>query len=401
MSADPRRRIVLEAERLRSRRGRGARAFELRVEELALCAGEVLVILGPNGSGKSSLLRALAGVDPILGEGGVRHHGSGTVGLVFQRPAALSGSVWHNVRAALLGRRMSRRERRDRVRSALDRFEIGELAGHDARTLSGGELRRLALARAFVVEPEVLLLDEPFDDLDAEGQRSLSLDLQRAIAETGVAVAVVTHDLRRALLLADRIAVLEGGRLAQVGSRDEVLLRPLTPQVARRVGMLNVIVGEVVRREADVAWVGIGPGLEVPAVSSYPVGASVWVGIRPEHLEVGVGGGTGLEIGPARIESLVSDGLVTVATLRMSSHVLTTHFLAGRGLARRLTVGDRVSLEIDPAKVQIRPSERTGGPGHSGGGPERTGVSAQESRAEVRAEEPARRRAPDDRGQLA
>jgi ABC-type Fe3+/spermidine/putrescine transport system ATPase subunit len=345
--------VVLEARGLRSRRGRGLDAFELQVDALSLHAGEALVILGPNGSGKSSLLRALAGLDAAVGPGMLARPdaGTGAVTLVFQRPAAFSGSVWHNVHAALLGRSLPRRERADRVDRALERFGVGALAEHDARTLSGGELRRLALARAFVLEPQVLLLDEPFDDLDAEGQRTLSLDLQRAMAETGVALAIVTHDLRRALLLADRVAVLERGRLAQVGLRDAVLLHPGSPAIARTVGMTNLVTGQVERREGELAWVDVAPGLSLPTRADFEVGAAVWLGIRPEHLKVDVGRGPGLEIGQARVESIVSDGLAAVAVLRAGGHVFTTHLLAGRGLARRLAPGDPISLVVDPARV--------------------------------------------------
>lgn len=344
-------RVVLEAHGLRSRRGSGRDAFELQVDALSLHAGEALVILGPNGSGKSSLLRALAGLDPAVAPGMLSRPGSGAVTLVFQRPAAFAGSVSHNVEVALLGRALSRRERGDRVHRALERFGIAGLAEHDARTLSGGELRRLALARAFVLEPRVLLLDEPFDDLDAEGQRALSLDLQRVVAETEVALAIVTHDLRRALLLADRVAVLERGRLAQVGLRDEVLLHPGSPAIARTVGMTNLVAGRVARREGELAWVDVAPGLSLPTRAEFEVGAAVWLGIRPEHLKVDVGRGPGLEIGPARVESIVSDGLAAVAVLRVAGHVFTTHLLAGRGLARRLVPGDPVSLVVDPACV--------------------------------------------------
>jgi ABC-type nitrate/sulfonate/bicarbonate transport system ATPase subunit len=201
------------------------------VEGLELAAGETLAVLGPNGAGKSTLLRALASLAP-LADGLVEGPGLGSVAMVFQRPVVLVGSVEHNVRVALWGRGLRRSDARARVARELDRFGIGALALRPAHTLSGGETRRLALARAFVQEPAVLLLDEPFDDLDAEGQEALSLDVERAIAETGVAVAVVTHDLTRALLLADRLAVLCDGRLLQVGERDHVLARPADHRVA-------------------------------------------------------------------------------------------------------------------------------------------------------------------------
>ncbi len=354
MIGSPVDRAALSVESLVCRRGRGASAFELRVDALTLHAGEVLVILGPNGAGKSTLLRALAGLERGANARSVTAHG-GAATLVFQRPAAFSGSARQNVAAALLGKGIASAERHARIAAALARFEIEPLADHDAHTLSGGELRRLALARAFVLEPRTLLLDEPFDDLDAEGQRRLSLDLQRAIAETGVAVAMVTHDLRRALLLADRIAVLDGGRMVQLGERDEVLMRPDTPEIARTVGMTNLADGHVRRRENGVAWVELEPGFEIPTLAPVAPDERVWLGIRPEHLKLDVGRGDGMSVGKARVERLVSDGLATVVTLRAERRSWTTHLLSGRGLARRLRAGDPVSLAVDPGHVHARP----------------------------------------------
>jgi len=347
--------IALSAHNLHVRRGRGKDAFSLGVDYLDLHAGEVLVILGPNGAGKSTLLRALAGLERSVAKDLIRG-GDGPVTLVFQRPAALSGSAEMNVRAALLGKGIPEEVKRQRVTRALDRFDIQALASHDARTLSGGELRRLALARAFVLEPEVLLLDEPFDDLDAEGQRILSLDLQQAIEDTNVAVAMVTHDLRRALLLADRIAVLAPGRLAQHGLRDEVLLRPNTRDIARTVGMTNLASGRVCRQAGGVSWIQIEPGFEVPTTAALNPEQEAWIGIRPEHLKLDVGRGDGESIGKAVVESLISDGLATVATLRVHDRRFTTHLLSGRGLARRLRPGDPVSLAVRPDQVHALPA---------------------------------------------
>jgi len=345
--------IVLEARALRCHRGRGADRFELRVDALGLHAGEVLVILGPNGAGKSTLLRALAGLEASAGKEAIRGN-QGPVTLVFQRPAAFSGSVAHNVGAALLGKGLDAAARGERVRRELARFEIEHLAEHAAHTLSGGEMRRLALARAFVLEPEVLLLDEPFDDLDAEGQRALSLDLQKAIEETRVAVAMVTHDLRRALLLADRIAVLIGGDLVQYGLRDDVLMKPDSREIAHTVGMTNIATGTVRRREDGVAWVEIGEGFEVPTTTPLEPGERAWIGIRPEHLKLDVGRGDGQPIGKAVVENLLGDGLATVATLRSAERRFTTHLLSGRGLARRLRPGDPVSLAVRADDVHAR-----------------------------------------------
>jgi ABC-type sulfate/molybdate transport systems ATPase subunit len=349
---------VLSARNLSVRRGSHNGSFELRIDALDLQAGGVLAVLGPNGAGKSTLLRALAGLETPL-HGHIERRVEGPVTMVFQRPIAFSGSVAHNLRTALSGlrgaRALSRSERSQRVEEALEHFGIARLSQRRAATLSGGELRRLALARAFALRPAVLLLDEPFDDLDAEGQRKLSLDLQQAIAQTDVAVAMVTHDLRRALLLADRIAVLERGQLVQHGLSDSVLMRPESQQIARIVGMTNLASGRVRRREQGIAWIEIEDGFEIPTRSPEAIGKKVWIGIRPEHLKIDVGRGDGQPIGKARVDRLVSDGLATVVSLRAQDRSFTTHLLSGRGLARRLRPGDLVSLAVDPDHVHARP----------------------------------------------
>lgn len=348
--------VALAARALRvERRARNAH-FVLEVDELSLRSGEALAVLGPNGAGKSTLLRALAGLEaPVAGH--VDCAAPGAVTLVFQRPAAFAGSVLHNVGAALLGRGLSAAERRHRSREALQRFGVAQLAERRASTLSGGELRRLALARAFVLEPSVLLLDEPFDALDAAGQAALSLDLRRAIEETGVAVAVVTHDLRRAMLLADRVAVLLEGRLAQLGTREEVLEKPRDPDVARVVGMANLVRGRVVARESvTLARVEVGAAQQLPCTTDLPVGSEVWVGIRPEHLKIDVGRGEVDPVGKAVVAHVVSDGVASSVTLEWAGVQVQTHLLAGRGLARSLAPGETVSLSVNPDHVHAMPT---------------------------------------------
>jgi ABC-type Fe3+/spermidine/putrescine transport system ATPase subunit len=345
--------IVLEARELFRTQGDGDRRFVLAIDELALRVGEATAILGPNGSGKTTLLRVLAGVDRTRGSGEIRC-AAGRITLVSQRPVAFAGSVLHNVKVGLLAERLPRAERDARARAALARFDIEGLAEHDARTLSGGELRRLALARAMVGKPAVLLLDEPFDDLDAEGQRRLSLDLAATLAATGIALVVVTHDLRRALLLADRIVVLSGGKVAQQGPRAELLAHPATREVAALVGMTNLAVGHVVSADARTSRIALASGRILETVATLPTGARVWLGIRPEHLKLDVGKGEGLPLGEARVESLLDDGLATVVELAYEGEHFTTHLLSGRGLARRLRVGDSVDLAVSPEQVHAR-----------------------------------------------
>ncbi len=336
---------------LLTRESRGQR-FELHVAALDLVAGEVLAVLGPNGAGKSTLLRALAGLDtPAAGV--VECAAEGPVTMVFQRPIAFAGSVQHNVRIALRARGLERAEIQRRCETALERFGIGQLAGRRAAALSGGELRRLALARAFALEPAVLLLDEPFDDLDAAARERLSRDLRQAVALTGVAAAVVSHDLRRAALVCDRIAVLLGGRLRQLGPREEVLARPADAAVARLVGMGNLLPATL----ASDGFAAVDATHRIPNSSALPPGTAVFVGLRPEHVKVDIGRGEGEPIGKARVVEHTSDSVLTTLVVEWGGHSLRTHLVAGRGLARELRVGDTVSLSLRPEDVHVLPRD--------------------------------------------
>ena len=345
-------RVVLAARGLVVERRSHHGAFRLAVDEIDLHAGESLVVLGPNGAGKSTLLRALAGLTPPMA-GSIESHAEGPVTLVFQHPAALAGSVLHNVRVALLGRGLTRTEMKRRALEALARFEVDTLAERRANTLSGGELRRLALARAFALEPTVLLLDEPFDDLDTAGQATLSLDLRRAIEDTGVAVAMVSHDLRRALLLADRVAVLLRGELAQLGTREEVLERPAGAEVARLVGMTNLVHGRVEQGGAERSVVVVDERHRIVVLGRHEIGTTLVLGIRPEHLKLDVGRGDVDPIGKALVRHVVSDGVAATATMEWAGYELQAHLLAGRGLARSLAPGSLVSLSVRPEHVHV------------------------------------------------
>lgn len=341
-------RVVVRARELVVERRSRASRFELRVPDLELRAGEVLCVLGPNGAGKSTLLRALAGLSPPIA-GSIERAG-GLTTMVFQRPVAFSGTVGHNMRAALYGSGLPRAERDSRVAGALARFGIAHLTKRRAAALSGGELRRLALARAFALEPAALLLDEPFEDLDAAAQESLSLDLRAALADTGVAVALVTHDLRRAVSISDRLAVLHGGCVRQVGATAEVLERPATATIARLVGMSNLVPGVVA---ADGRSVAIDAEHRLAAAGSFPPGTPVLAGLRPERLKLDVGRGETEPIGKGIVRRVVSDGLLCTVAIAWAGHELRTHLVAGRGLAKSLAPGDTVLLSAQASDVHV------------------------------------------------
>jgi ABC-type sulfate/molybdate transport systems ATPase subunit len=200
---------------------------------LELRAGEIIALLGPNGAGKSTLLGALSGALPAAA-GQIECHGR--VAIALQSADLARRSVMANVIAALGWWGVPRPERLSRARRALERMGVAHLAGRQAATLSGGERRRVHLARVLAVEPDILLLDEPFAGLDAEVRATLLEDALSALRSDTRATLVVVHDRAEAWALADRLLILIDGRLVADGTPRELLEHPPSPGVARFLG---------------------------------------------------------------------------------------------------------------------------------------------------------------------
>ena len=214
----------------------------LDVPALEVGNGEVLALVGPNGAGKTTLLLVLARLlRPTSGR--IRFDQRSIdewpaleyrrrISFVFQTPLLLDMSVAENVAVGLRFRGWRNEQIRARLRPWLERLGISALAGRRAEELSGGEAQRVSLARAFVLEPQLLLLDEPFSALDAPTRSQLLDDLKQLLAVAHRTVIIVTHDLGDAARLADRVAVIVGGRLRQVGAPGKVKARPADNDVA-------------------------------------------------------------------------------------------------------------------------------------------------------------------------
>jgi tungstate transport system ATP-binding protein len=264
----------------------------LRVDSLSVAPGEMLAVIGPNGSGKSTLLQVAALlVKPAAGEvllDGVAA-GADTLALrrrlaiAMQEPHLIQGSVLDNAALGLALRGVPKRERQERALTWLRRFGVEALASRRANRISGGEAQRLSLARAFAVNPELLLLDEPFSALDEATRQQLLDDLAAVVAETGVTTIFVTHDRDEALRLADRVAVLIDGRLRQAGAATEVFGAPVDEDVAAFVGVETIVAGRVVSIEDGLATVAVGQQ-RLSAVAPPGIGANVRVCIRPEDV---------------------------------------------------------------------------------------------------------------------
>ncbi|MBO8142689.1 MAG: ATP-binding cassette domain-containing protein [Firmicutes bacterium] len=230
--------IICELNEVHCLVGRGRRARSiLYVEHLRLRQGEILGVIGPNGAGKSTLLKTMALLEPPS-SGTLLYRGQPVdparvpaslrrrMSTVFQNPLLLDMSVFDNVAIGLSFRGVPRKERSKRVNEWLERFRVRHLARQRARTLSGGEAQRVSLARALVLQPEVLFMDEPFSALDFPTKAALMEDLKAVLRESGTTAVLVTHDFLEATFMADRLAVLVGGELVQEGPVPEVIARP-------------------------------------------------------------------------------------------------------------------------------------------------------------------------------
>ena len=283
------RNVLLLTEDLLVRRG-GATVLE--IPSLSIFQGQTLVLIGPNGAGKSTLLLTLAGLlkfargrilfrgEPIANGGfDYRRH----IAMVFQEPLLFDTTVFENVAAGLKIRGVARTEIERTVPEYLERFGVGHLAKRSARKLSGGEAQRTSLARAFVTKPEIVFLDEPFSALDPPTREALTGDLERILRETHTTAVASTHDQTEALRLGDRLAVVLGGRIAQIGPVAEVMNRPADEFVASFVGVETVLPGRVVETSHGV-FVAAVEGGKIQAVGHVRTGEGVLCCIRPEHV---------------------------------------------------------------------------------------------------------------------
>lgn len=219
----------------------------LQIDSLQVNTGEILSIVGPNGTGKSSLLLTLARLlEPDEGE--IAWHGQSSrlirpsdyrkkIAMVLQEPLLLDMTVFDNVALGLRFRRMASTQINDRVTEWLGRVGISHLRNRPGSKLSGGEAQRVSLARAFVLQPELLLLDEPFSALDSPTRLHLLDDLKQILTEIKTTTIMITHDLKEAALLSHRMVVLLDGRIAQLGTSEEVFANPANPEVAAFLGL--------------------------------------------------------------------------------------------------------------------------------------------------------------------
>ena len=274
--------------------------------DLTVNAGELFFLLGPSGCGKSTLLRLIAGLHEPS-EGRVWFNDRDVTALGTEKRNAVmcfqSYALWphmsvlDNVRFGLNVRKVDPREQVKRINEVLKLVQLDHLADRKPNQLSGGQQQRVALARALAVNPDCLLLDEPLSNLDAKLRHEMRSEIRRICKTAGFTTIYVTHDQKEALSVADRIAVLKDGKLAQVGTPSELYHKPSSAFVADFIGHTNLLTGRVIERKDDAVRVETPAGRflasgggEASKPSSLP--EDVTVSIRPEQMRLTRGGAT-------------------------------------------------------------------------------------------------------------
>ena len=271
----------------------------LEIPSFSLRENEFISLIGPNGAGKSTLLLAILGlIKPESGS--LWYRGSELkseaarlafrrkTAMVLQEPLLFDGSVYDNVASGLKIRGIAGGELRNRVTTQLERFKLVDLADRSARKLSGGESRRVSLARAFAVDPEVIFFDEPFANLDAPTRQSLTDDLDRVLHERQIAAILVTHDQSDALRMSSRVVVLNNGSVVQDGTPLAVMHAPVNDFVANFVGMETILEGTVLSN-VDQQMAVLVEGQEMDVIGGQVPGSTVYCCIRPESVTVNRG----------------------------------------------------------------------------------------------------------------
>ncbi len=338
--------------------------------DLEIGEGEFFSLLGSSGCGKTTTLRMIAGFERP-DEGTIHLDGQDLssvpshkrpVNTVFQSYALFPFlTVADNVAFGLKYQSATSADIRRRVDAALDLVQMGKLAKRKPHQLSGGQQQRVALARALVLEPTVLLLDEPMGALDAKLRKQLQLELRSLQRLVGTTFVYVTHDQDEALTMSDRLAVLNDGKVMQVGTPSEVYSQPANTHVATFLGTTNLYDATVTAVDPDrVTCTAGGTTLEV-ATGSHPaqVGEALSLMVRPERIEVSATaiGDTGGNVLAGEVTTLTFRGahtavLVAVGDLTLEAEVANVH---GEPPAW-LTVGSPVCLRVSPSALRLLPT---------------------------------------------
>lgn len=318
--------------------------------DLHIAPGEFVSLLGPSGCGKTTALRLIAGLERLTGGVILMNDvdvsdvptNKRDIGMVFQAYSLFPHlTALQNTTFGLQMRKVPAAQARERAVEALELVGLADLAERYPHALSGGQQQRIALARALVTSPRVLLLDEPLSALDAQVRLQLRVEIRRIQQSLGITTIFVTHDQEEALAISDRVAVMSAGRIEQIGTPEELYLTPATPVVAAFVGMSSLVRAEVHEGQASV-W-----GITLPVIGNRLDGECE-IFVRPEHIRLAQDDEPGFD---ATVETSTFLGSMRRTLARSDDgQQLTIQHAVDQNLA----TGSRVRLTIEPAPVAVR-----------------------------------------------
>ena len=323
---------------------------------LSIRPNEFFTLLGPSGCGKTTLLRAIAGFT-ALDRGEISAYGQRLDGLpphkrpvntVFQSYAVFPHmTVAQNIAFGLEMDRWPRRKINARVAEMLNLVQLSGMADRKPEQLSGGQQQRVAVARALAKSPRVLLLDEPLSALDLKLRQGMQLELKRLQRETGITFIFVTHDQREALTMSDRIAVMDHGRVLQIGSPEDIYERPALRFVADFIGEMNFLEAEALGGDRY----RLAGGVELEGLEHSPAGSEVTLAIRPERV---VGGPAGTGALTVVVDDMVYEGTDTTYYVILPNGGRMRVREQNRDSARpRFATGDRIDISLPPPSTRV------------------------------------------------
>ena len=332
-------------------------SFEIR-------AGEFMTFLGPSGCGKTTCLRLISGFDtPTSGQ--ILLDGKDVtleppyrrdVNQVFQNYALFPHlTIYENIAFGLRMKKVPAAQIRERVDRVVKMTSLEAFIDRKPAQLSGGQRQRVALARAIVCEPKVLLLDEPLSALDAKLRTQMRVELKQLQKKLGITFIFVTHDQEEALTMSDRVAVINAGRVEQIGTVNEIYYKPATRFVASFIGESNIVEAEILRSEGEFLHCRLEGGLELDVrTPNPPAHSQILLSLRPEKIRLTRENPGGRNSFPGTIEMEIFKGAVDDLTISVQGGLQLGAVLTNDGQAESdLHEGERVFARIQPDDIHI------------------------------------------------
>lgn len=336
----------------------------LKDASFAINAGEFMTFLGPSGCGKTTCLRLISGLDTPT-SGRILIDGKDItfdppyrrdVNQVFQNYALFPHlTIYENIAFGLRMKRIASADITCRVERVVQMTALGDFVGRKPAQLSGGQRQRVALARAIICEPKVLLLDEPLSALDAKLRTQMRLELKQLQKQLGITFIYVTHDQEEALTMSDRVAVINAGRVEQIGTVNEIYYKPATRFVASFIGETNIVEAQILASDSGTLRCRLNGGLElhIRQPEFRPTG-NVLLSLRQEKIRLHRSNPGGINSFPCRVSVEIFKGAVDELTLTIQGDLTLGTVIANDGQdGTDFHEGDQVFASIQPEDIQI------------------------------------------------